>query len=211
MKGKKKIILIAIIAGIVLLVGVVLLVCRPYFVSSIQITGEKYEFLSEGDNISLGYKIEPIIGKDKVVWESSDTNILVVNNGNVEAVGPGEATITVKTKKGKAQDSITYKVANIYGNWEFVLMHASKYGDWDESKFDQLGCDVPSIKFNETSFKFSTSITDDDSGEWSFKELKSEAMAYILEGNTSNYVVIVEGDKMLLVVSDDIYFIFQRK
>ena len=74
---------------------------------------EKDEFtLTEGDKDKIEVTVTPDDATNKkVTYESSDESIVKVDeNGNIEAVGEGEATITVTTEDGKKQVTVTVKV-----------------------------------------------------------------------------------------------------
>ncbi len=74
---------------------------------------EKDEFtLTEGDKDKIEVTVTPDDATNKkVTYESSDESIVKVDeNGNIEAVGEGEATITVTTEDGKKQATVTVKV-----------------------------------------------------------------------------------------------------
>ncbi len=74
---------------------------------------EKDEFtLTEGDKDKIEVTVTPDDATNKkVTYESSDESIVKVDeNGNIEAVGEGEATITVTTEDGKKQVTVTVTV-----------------------------------------------------------------------------------------------------
>lgn len=63
--------------------------------------------LEEGSENNLLVSILPKDTTDKVTWSSSDTKVVKVSDGKVTAVGPGDATITVKVGEKSATCSIT--------------------------------------------------------------------------------------------------------
>lgn len=73
--------------------------------------------------------VKPNNAKDKTVtWSSNNPNVITVDkNGNIKAVGLGEATITVKTSNGKtATTKVTSDVRSI--TLSAVNKTISKYG-----------------------------------------------------------------------------------
>ena len=68
--------------------------------------------LAAGDTETLTATVLPENATDKsVTWSTSDWNVAIVNqNGTVAAVGPGNATITVKTNDGKKIATCEVKV-----------------------------------------------------------------------------------------------------
>lgn len=73
--------------------------------------------------------VKPDNAKDKTVtWSSNNPNVITVDkNGNIKAVGLGEATITVKTSNGKtATAKVTSDVRSI--TLSVVNKTISKYG-----------------------------------------------------------------------------------
>ena len=58
--------------------------------------------LNKGDKFILSATISPSNATNKkITWSSSNQNVATVDNGNVTAVGVGNATITAKTSNGK--------------------------------------------------------------------------------------------------------------
>ena len=67
--------------------------------------------LTEGETTQLTATVEPEDASNKnVTWESSNTNVATVNNGEVTAVSAGTATITVTTVDGGKTDTCTVTV-----------------------------------------------------------------------------------------------------
>lgn len=59
-------------------------------------------------------KIELSKQYDGLTWQSSDTEVATVNNGNVTGVGPGQATITaIYNEKNVAQYTVTVEIVEI--------------------------------------------------------------------------------------------------
>ena len=83
------------------------------------------EYLCKGDLITLQYWLIPENTTERdVIWESSNISVATVDeNGRVEAVGYGEAVITVTTKNGKYAETCNILVAEqpdptLYVNFE---------------------------------------------------------------------------------------------
>ena len=73
---------------------------KVYPVESVSLDKTSYE-ITEGDEFSLTATVKPDNATNKnLSWSSSDTSIAAVNDGNVTALKPGRATITVKTDDG---------------------------------------------------------------------------------------------------------------
>ena len=62
-----------------------------------------------GCSDSVDFNPDEFAESKTIIWESSDENIVKVENGKVTAVIPGTATITATTVNGKT-DSITVTV-----------------------------------------------------------------------------------------------------
>lgn len=63
------------------------------------------EIPSENITESLESKAE-ITEEDKTVWESGDENVVVIEDGKIVPVSPGQTTITVKTEDGEKEASM---------------------------------------------------------------------------------------------------------
>jgi uncharacterized protein YjdB len=73
---------------------------KVYPVESVSLDKTSYE-ITEGDEFSLTATVMPDNATNKnISWSSSNTSIAVVNDGNVTALKPGNATITVKSEDG---------------------------------------------------------------------------------------------------------------
>lgn len=74
------------------------------------------------ETLELSVSISPDNASDKrVVWESNDESVVTVNNGNVYAVGVGEAEITVKTLEGNHSAKCTVTVKDDPNIDNFVI------------------------------------------------------------------------------------------
>lgn len=73
---------------------------KVYPVEGVSLDKTSYE-ITEGDEFSLTATVMPDNATNKnISWSSSNTSIAVVNDGNVTALKPGNATITVKSEDG---------------------------------------------------------------------------------------------------------------
>lgn len=60
-----------------------------------------------GDKSSLTLKMSPSNCNEKLTWSSSNESVVKVNNGDLEAVGEGTATITVSGKNASGKTTVT--------------------------------------------------------------------------------------------------------
>lgn len=96
--------------------GIVGYVFQSYLeeVPEISITSIKLSIdnttINKGSTNSIKIEIQPEQAKGKIVWESSNENVLTVENGIITAIEAGTATITAKTQDGKISDSIDVTV-----------------------------------------------------------------------------------------------------
>ena len=88
---------------------------------SLIIDTQSYEKkLFVGDKIYLSTNQDSILPGKEVVWESSDENVVVVSNdGLVEAVGEGTATITAEV--GDYSTVIIIHVTDLQKNYTFSI------------------------------------------------------------------------------------------
>ncbi len=119
---------------------------------TVQVTGVKLNTTSKSMIVNTTDKlvatIEPSNASDKTVtWSSDNTNIITVdNNGNIKAVGLGEANITVKTANGK---TATAKVISDVKNITLSVANQtiSKYGTINSTtitaNIDSNGYNIP--------------------------------------------------------------------
>ena len=84
-------------------------------IESIKFAQEKI-IVKKGSSTNLIVVIKPIdLSSSELIWESSDTNVAVVDsNGVLRAVGIGTATITVTTPDGKTATCIVQVVADSF-------------------------------------------------------------------------------------------------
>ena len=119
---------------------------------TVQATGVKLNTTSKSMTVNTTDKlvatIEPSNASDKTVtWSSDNTSVITVdNNGNIKAVGLGEANITVKTANGKtATAKVISDVKNITLSVENQTI--SKYGTIKSTtitaNIDSNGYNVP--------------------------------------------------------------------
>ena len=118
---------------------------------TVQATGVKLNTTSKSMTVNTTDKlvatIEPSNASDKTVtWSSDNTSVITVdNNGNIKAVGLGEANITVKTANGK---TATAKVISDVKNITLSVTNQtiSKYGTNSTkitANIDSNGYNVP--------------------------------------------------------------------
>ncbi len=103
--------------------GIVGYVFQSYLeeVPEISITSIKLSIdnttINKGSTNNIKIEIQPEEAKGEVVWESSNENVLTVENGIITAIGAGTSTVTARTLDGKVSDSIEItvysKVTNI--------------------------------------------------------------------------------------------------
>lgn len=94
---------VGIMAGLlvaIIAVAVVLLF-QPREAESVAFAKSRVSLLP-GDRVQLRYEVLPENTPDKsVTWESSDSTVVTVKNGEVVALEPGTCTVTVTTANGK--------------------------------------------------------------------------------------------------------------
>lgn len=91
----------------------------------------------DADVINVSFAIE----EQTLVWSSSDTNVVEVDSeGNLTAVNPGYATVTVKTEDGvySANCSVTVQDINDLVYLEFGYTYNVSYGDGYVASGSQL-------------------------------------------------------------------------
>ena len=119
---------------------------------TVQATGVKLNTTSKSMTVNTTDKlvatIEPSNASDKTVtWSSDNTNVITVDkNGNIKAIGLGEANITVKTANGKtASAKVISDVKNI--TLSVANQTISKYGTINRTtitaNIDSNGYNVP--------------------------------------------------------------------
>lgn len=119
---------------------------------TVQATGVKLNATSKSMTVNTTDKlvatIEPSNASDKTVtWSSDNTNVITVDkNGNIKAIGLGEANITVKTANGKtASAKVISDVKNI--TLSVANQTISKYGTINRTtitaNIDSNGYNVP--------------------------------------------------------------------
>ena len=67
--------------------------------------------LTKDEQKTLTATVNPSYATERIVWESSDTNVVTVNNGVITAVKAGNATVTAKIGDVKAE--VTVKVVDV--------------------------------------------------------------------------------------------------
>lgn len=66
--------------------------------------------INKGSTNNIKIEIQPEEAKGEIVWESSNENVLTVENGIITAIGAGTSTVTARTLDGKVSDSIEITV-----------------------------------------------------------------------------------------------------
>lgn len=103
--GLLALVLVAIIAV------TVALLFQPHNAEAVELAKSRVSMLP-GDRIQLEYEVFPENTPDKsVTWQSSDSSVATVKNGEVVAVDAGTCTVTVKTVNGLT-DSCTVSVSD---------------------------------------------------------------------------------------------------
>lgn len=69
--------------------------------------------LSVGEKKELSYKIEPIDAVNDLIWESSNNDVIKVNNNTIEALKIGESIITVRSNNIKKEVKVIVDTINI--------------------------------------------------------------------------------------------------
>lgn len=90
------------------------IVVSTVHVSSVTLNHTSLVTLAKGSSYSLEATVNPDNADDpSVTWTSSNPNVVTVSdNGTVQAVGVGEATVTVKSNDGNKTASCPFKVLN---------------------------------------------------------------------------------------------------
>lgn len=109
-KNKKKVIIPAVISGVVVIGGLTaFMLLKPPTVDEIVLSKESIELKKDGTQ-SISYTISPAKAADvEVTWKSSNESVaLVDDHGKIEAVGDGSCTISVSA--GGKSDSLSVTV-----------------------------------------------------------------------------------------------------
>lgn len=78
---------------------------------------EKTVKIGVGQNYILNETIKPNNASDQeIIWTSSDTSVISVKNGEIKAVGEGEAIVTASSKNKKTATCIFYVTQNMPEN-----------------------------------------------------------------------------------------------
>lgn len=134
-------------------------------VAGVTLNKTKLAFTGIGESEALIPTITPVEASDySVTWESSNTNVATVDSdGKVTAVGPGEATVTVKTVDGAKTAQCAVKVViveNLFANPGFETTQSElengKFKDgvywnvYNESKEPNWGAGSPFSSIRST-------------------------------------------------------------
>ena len=71
----------------------------------------------------------------KLVWSSSNENVVTVNNGVITGVNIGEATIKVETEDKRQSSTCIVKVLNINGHYILEQKGETSHSEWTHSSF----------------------------------------------------------------------------
>ena len=104
----------------------------------------------------------------KLVWSSSNENVVTVNNGVITGVNIGEATIKVETEDKKQSSTCIVKVLNINGHYILEQKGETSHSEWIHSSF--LGTQY---------FVYD--------GENSLEKLQEKTITHIFGGKRTNY------------------------
>ena len=98
------------IALALLLAALTTICCKEVPVFNVELNNHKL-LLEVGQTETLIATVNPSGATEKAVsWSSSDNSVVLVDKGNLTAVAPGSATITVTTKEGNKTATCTVKV-----------------------------------------------------------------------------------------------------
>ena len=75
-------------------------------VEKVTIDNDKLELTVDEEKTLIGQALPKYAANKSITWESSDNNIVTVNNGQVKAVAVGEAKIIVKSSNGKTAECV---------------------------------------------------------------------------------------------------------
>lgn len=143
--------------------------------------------LTEGDTETLNVTVEPAESTDKIVWTSSNENVVTVDSkGNLVAIGEGTAIITVTV--GDKTDTITITVESKNKVLAFKPEWEDKDFTWtpDDEKYD--GTDRIWIdnagKINvDTNWDFDSGIEYEDYTDNPYMEMP---LSDLFDGDTSD-------------------------
>ena len=84
-------------------------------VTGVALSDTSFPNFVTGNSVTLTATVTPSTATNKAVrWESSDTSVITVNNGECTAVGAGDATVTVTTEEGGFTATCTFHVEDPY-------------------------------------------------------------------------------------------------
>lgn len=117
---------------------------------------DKEVILGKGQTYIINAEVTPENASFKdITWETSDTNIITIENRKIKAVGAGTATITAITDNGDKKETCTFKVNKTNPN------NDKKYADGTYNIRTGPGTDYKSLavtdKYEEIEFLQNTS------------------------------------------------------
>lgn len=213
-KKKKRLLPVAILAGIVVILAIVVgaFFLRQPKVEKIELSKSNLD-MYVGDSATLTYTltyaIEPKDGNDiEVSWKSTNTDVAKVSSsGNVTAVGKGTCTITV-TADGET-DEVTVTVQALKSQEQAILGYwyfdggLDAEGEWISS-YD-LGCEI--VLFEDKTGCFYIG-NDKREFTWSYLYTSDDAN-YIYEVSFNGGMVYDLGEKTLYAGVGDYFLAFK--
>lgn len=114
-----------------------------------------------GEEYQLTAEISPSNATNKnLVWKSSNTSVVTVNNGKVKAIKSGNATIRVKTEDGEHSASCVVTVDESKSSWGLV----GTFNNWGKS-----GNDIPMSDDYGDNYYVATGVSLNKSDSFAFR------------------------------------------
>lgn len=213
-KKKKRLLPIAIVAGIVAILAIVLAAffLRQPKVEKIELSKSNLD-MYVGDSATLTYEltyaVEPEDGDDvEVSWKSTNTDVAKVSSsGDVTAVGAGTCTITVTAGGKKDKVTVTVRALKsqesaILGRWDFTG-GLDEDGDWMSSYY--VDCEIELYE-DKTGYFYIGS--DKNLFTWSYSHTSESD--YIYNVSFDGGMLYDVGEKTLYVSLGDYFLGFER-
>ncbi len=114
---------LSLLMAVLVMIGFVS--CKPNGPTSIPVTGitidTQEQFIPIGESFKIVATVSPSDASNQnVIWESSNTAVVTVDNGTVTGVAQGSATITAKTEDGAMTATCNVTVIVIDDNVKFA-------------------------------------------------------------------------------------------
>lgn len=104
----------------------------PVQTESIALNQQSAE-LAPGEKVSLKAEIKPDeMANQKLIWTTDNEQVAVVDKGEVTAVAPGVATITVQTEDGKKSQCVVTVKASVQWNFNDGVLTISGVGEMED-------------------------------------------------------------------------------